>query len=111
MKNEYSSENILRRTIDSIIAWVLVATEGSTSGARRTYLPTRIPDETIDHWGQLYRLNRLRQRGITFALFMRDPEGTFKALVYGEKNQMSDEFLPLLPAQVDASCRLEKQGI
>lgn len=68
-----------------------------------------LSDEQIEFWANVYVANNFRARGVLFETFMRHPREITDALLFRRRYEEIEEFLPLLPAQVDAAARAHRR--
>lgn len=68
-----------------------------------------LSDEQIEYWANVYVANNFRAHGVLFETFMRHPQEIAGALLFRQRYEDAEEFLPLLPAQADAAARIHRR--
>lgn len=61
----------------------------------------------IDYWAEIYERNNFRNHGVSFDRFMANPRGYLQVFKF-DVAPPSEEFRPLLPAQVAVKMRLQQ---
>lgn len=68
-----------------------------------------ISNEALEHWASFYVANNIQAKGLSFELFITDPDAYCEALVFGCAMPLNEDFYPLLSEQQAVADKLVQQ--
>jgi|GEM_PF-5430448 len=70
-----------------------------------------ISNEALEHWASFYVANNIKAKGLSFELFITDPNAYCEALIFGCAMPLHEDFYPLLPEQKVIADKLIQQEV